>query len=376
MAEPLKHMYGLHVSEWIADRLLMVDTAFDKPSFMRAVAKGYEALALLPRAWHMADQLKRFLPSEYERAAQVIMDSLGEPLDQTETFGFEVFKYLPFVFFVAKYGVEEPAHFDLSMKLQYELTQRFSAEFSIRPFIEAYPEKTLAQLHLWTSDKNPHVRRLVSEGTRPRLPWASRLKMFDQDPSPTLALLEKLKDDEDLYVRRSVANHLNDIGKKYPDLLISTAKDWLVDASPQREWLVKHALRSAVKQGNPNALKLLGFAEVERLIQVSNKKLSHQQIQLGNELIFSATIHNTHDQPITLLVDYVVHYVKANQQLSQKVFKLTEQTLNAGELVHLQKKHAFRNMTTRTHYAGRHHIDLQINGVQEKLGSFDLVMPE
>ena len=163
------------------------------------------------------------------------------------------------------------------MQAQHELTQRFTAEFSIRPFIERHPEATLARLAQWTQDPSPHVRRLVSEGTRPRLPWASRLRDFQRDPAPVLALLERLKDDPELYVRRSVANNLNDIGKDHPDLLADVARRWLQNASPERRWIVRHALRSAIKRAEPGALSALGYGAAPTLaierVRIEPKRL-------------------------------------------------------------------------------------------------------
>lgn len=232
--------------------------AFDQDSFLSESLDGYEDLELLPRGWKIAHALRRHLPSDYVVAAEVLVESLGRKLGKTADFGMQPFLYLPHVFLVSAYGLD---HFEVSLRAQYELTQRFSAEFSIRPFLERYPEATMARLKTWARDPSPHVRRLVSEGTRPRLPWAPRLREFQKDPRPVLALLELLKDDAELYVRRSVANNLNDIGKDHPELLVETARRWMSDASDERRWLVGHALRSAVKRGEPGALAVMGFGE-------------------------------------------------------------------------------------------------------------------
>lgn len=373
MPEPLKNQFGLEIAHQLAAMLTKSDPSFDTPAFIYAVSQGYDSLELMPRAWHIADALHQFLPNDYSQAAQLIIDSLGDPLKDTDRFGMSVFLYLPYVFFVARYGANQPEHFDLSMRAQYELTQRFSAEFSIRPYLEMYPERTLAQLHVWASDENEHVRRLVSEGSRPRLPWAPRLKMFQTNPQPAIELLEKLKDDPSLYVRRSVANHLNDIGKDHPQLLIEIAQRWLHNASDQRQWIVKHALRSAVKRGDPDALKLLGFG-AKTDVTVADQFISASQIREGEGIEFACSIKNNTQQEVALMIDYVIHFVKANQATKHKVFKLTQTQLLANETLRLQKRHSFRKMTTRTHYAGAHHIELQINGVAHRLGSFDLVL--
>ncbi|MDZ4702003.1 MAG: hypothetical protein SH809_19995 [Rhodothermales bacterium] len=209
MAEPLKNQYGPEIPRKIAGMIAPVYPAFDREGFLQSALDGYEALELLPRGRHIAKALRRHLPDEYPAAIDLLIASLGPKLEGTESFGMAPFLYLPHVFFVMDYGVD---HFEPSMRAQYEITQRFSAEYSIRAYLEHHPEATLARLRQWVDDPSPHVRRLVSEGTRPLLPWASRLRAFQRDPSPVIELLELLKDDPELYVRRSVANNLNDIG--------------------------------------------------------------------------------------------------------------------------------------------------------------------
>jgi 3-methyladenine DNA glycosylase AlkC len=279
------------------------------------------------------------------------------------------FLFLPHTQFVATYGL---AHFDVSMRALHALTQRFTAEFSIRPFLEQHPEATLRQLRLWTTDPSAHVRRLVSEGTRPRLPWAPRLRGFQKDPSPVLALLELLKDDPDLYVRRSVANNLNDIGKDHPQLLADTARRWLKGASTERRWIVGHALRSAVKRGEPGALQLLGFGKTARVL-VQAAQVTPARARIGGRVDIGLEVHNPHAQPQRVLVDCCVHYVKANGQTSGKVFKLKTLELAAGDTVPLRKRLSLAQMTTRKHYAGVHRVEVLINGRAQALCSFELL---
>lgn len=215
MAEPLKNHFGPEIPKRIAGMISAVFPRFDAQAFLDEAFKGYEDLHLTPRGWQIARALRRHLPDDFAAAADILIASLGPKLDRTEGLGMAPFLYLPHVLFVAEYGLD---HFELSMRAQYELTQRFTAEFGIRPFLVRYPEQTLARLTAWTGDPSVHVRRLVSEGTRPRLPWAPRLRAFQANPRPVLALLERLKDDPELYVCRSVANNLNDIGKDHPAL--------------------------------------------------------------------------------------------------------------------------------------------------------------
>ncbi|MGH9159551.1 MAG: DNA alkylation repair protein, partial [Vicinamibacteraceae bacterium] len=251
----------------------------------------------------------------------------------------------------------------------YELTKRFSAESSIRSFLVKYPEETYARLLEWARDENVHVRRLVSEGSRPRLPWAPRLRAFQDDPRPLIALLELLKDDPERYVQRSVANNLNDIGKDHPELVVDVCSQWSAHASPGGTWIVKHALRSLVKKQHPGALELVDAGNKPD-VEISRVRLAPQAVELGGELQFSFEIASTGKRVQRLLVDYAVHFVKANGMVRPKVFKLRRITLAPGARVELASRISFENLTTRRHYAGRHRIDVLINGVTHPLAEF------
>ena len=264
---------------------------------------------------------------------------------------------------------------EASMQAQYALTQRFTAEFSIRPFLEQHPQATLAPLRQWAFDASPQVRRLVSEGTRPRLPWASRLREFQKDPTPVLALLELLKDDVDLYVRRSVANNLNDIGKDHPVLLTQTAQRWLDGAGTERQWIVRHALRSAVKRGEAGALAVLGFGQAAQ-VTVRDAAIVPTQAVMGTSVTLRCELHNPQAHAQRVLVDFCVHYIKANGQPKPKVFKLTTVDLAAGDTLRLSKRLSLSEMSTRKHYPGTHRVELLLNGAPHPLGSFELLPGE
>ena len=233
MAEPLKTFFSSELVRRLARDIARVHPGFPVRAFTNDACRGLDALELLDRGRHIADALGTHLPPSYPDAIGILLRSLGpeHATDELIGVGMAPFFYLPHTLFVAEHGLD---HFELSMQAQYELTKRFSAEGSIRPYIARDPERTLAFLPTWAADKNPHVRRLVSEGTRLRLPWAVRVAWLEQNPERVLALLELLKDDESTMVRRSVANNLNDLGKVRPDLLIRTAGAWLEDASPER----------------------------------------------------------------------------------------------------------------------------------------------
>lgn len=252
--------------ECLAHNISLVHPDFDSRAFQRTALNGLKPLSILQRGHHLARALRDHLPERYEDAIHILIQSLTPPLPETEDLGLGVFFYLPHVSFVATYGLD-PAHndgrdpFEISMWAQYELTRRFSAEFSIRPFLIRWPERTLAQLKQWTDDPDPHVRRLCSEGTRPRLPWAIRIPAFLKDPRPVLPILESLKDDADLYVRRSVANHIGDIAKDHPILAFELCERWLDGASKERRWLLRHAVRHPAKKGVKAALRIRKLAK-------------------------------------------------------------------------------------------------------------------
>jgi 3-methyladenine DNA glycosylase AlkC len=307
----------------------------------------------------MADAMHSHLPQPFPRAARVLVSSLGPEHESTEVFGMAPLRYMPHVFFVQKYGLED---FEASMHAQYELTKRFSAESSIRAFLVRYPEATYARLIEWSTDPNPHVRRLVSEGSRPRLPWAPRLRAFQEDPAPVLALLDRLKDDPVRYVQRSVANNLNDIGKDHPDVLVATCRRWSLGATNGRSWIVKHALRSLVKKGHRGALLTLGVGAKPK-VSVGRVRMTRKVVRIGDSVRFSFVLRSRANRKQELEVDYAVHFVKANGTTRPKVFKLQRLTLERGAAVELGGRVSFAPMTTRRPFPGKHHIELLINGV-------------
>ena len=240
MASQLKDQFGESAPRAIAAMIRAVHAPFPHDDFLADALAGYAPLSLTGRGFQIAAALNKHLPAHYPDAIEVLLASASQPHEHRAAGGMAAFLYMPHLFFVARHGL---GHFEESMRAQHALTQRFTAEYSIRAFLEKHPEATLARLRTWTGDPSEHVRRLVSEGTRPRLPWAPRLRAFQLDPRPVLELLELLKDDPALYVRRSVANNLNDIGKDHPALLTAVAKRWLRGASAERQWIVNHALR-------------------------------------------------------------------------------------------------------------------------------------
>lgn len=258
---PIKFLLDIETVDCLAHNIGLVHSSFDAQAFKTLALTNIEPLSFMERSAHIAAALKATLPAKFSDAVEILINTLTPPNVHTERLGLSVFFYLPHTRFIAEYGRdaqhnggEDP--FDTAMRAQYELTRRFTAEFSIRPFLMHDFERTLNQLTLWLNDPDPHVRRLCTEGCRPRLPWGARIPQLIIDPSPTLPILEALKNDPSLYVRRSVANHLGDIAKDHPELAFELCERWLTQADKDLKWVIRHAVRHPAKQGNTAAIAL------------------------------------------------------------------------------------------------------------------------
>lgn len=370
MAEQLKTFFSPALVKRLAGDIARVYPAFDSRGFIRTATAGLDDLELLDRGRHIARALKQYLPDEYPAAVDVLLRSLGAEHagDELVGVGMAPFFYLPHTILVAEHGL---GHFELSMKAQYELTKRFSAEGSIRPYIAKYPDRTLRLLREWTRDPNAHVRRLVSEGTRLRLPWAMRVSWLDENPERVLELLELLKDDPSTMVRRSVANNLNDLGKVHPALLARTAGAWLKNATVYRKALIEHALRSAVKRGDPDALKLLGYGK-KPAVAIEDVSFSPRRVPIGGKVTVSFVLRSKSREPQELLVDLAVHFVKARGNSSKKVFKLKRVLLPPRGMAELSSGVSLMVHTTRKPQPGKHAVEVLVNGTAFKVGSFDV----
>jgi 3-methyladenine DNA glycosylase AlkC len=368
MGEPLKTFFSSTLVRRLAGDITRMHPSFPVRAFTNDACRGLDALELLARARHIAGALGRHLPPAYPDALEILLASLGpeHATDELIGVGMAPFFYMPHTIFIAERGLD---HFDLSMRAQYELTKRFSAEASIRPYIARNPARALAFLQSWATDPNAHVRRLVSEGTRLRLPWAARVAWLDQNPDRVLALLELLKDDASTMVRRSVANNLNDLGKVRPDLLIRTAGAWLEDASPERQMLVEHALRSAVKRGELKALRLLGYGQAPR-VSLTAVTFTPRRATIGGRVTMTFRLKSTSGRPQHLLVDVAVHFVKARGVGAPKVFKLGRVALGPHERMEMKTSFSLAVHTTRVPRPGRHAVDVVVNGRAIRAGTF------
>ena len=354
--------------------------SFDDKGFCSSVSKELKKLELKERISLVTHSLNDYLPGQFEKAVAILLKSLPEELPNgskdIEGYGSNMldslhgFIMISLTNYVAEYGI---ANYEVSMNALKIMTSRFSAEEAARYFIQKYPLKTFKTYKKWCLDENMHVRRLVSESTRPRLPWTMQLPEFIEDPTPVLPFLELLKNDKELYVRRSVANNLNDISKDNPDVVIKLLKKWSKDKSSEMQWLVKHALRTLIKEGNSEALSIIGF-HPDPAIKVQNLTLDSSTVNFGDSLIFKTKIKSLSDSDQWLMIDHVIHHMKANGKLSPKVFKLKKIKLKAHETIEINKSHPIKKITTREYYAGKHEVQLQINGSRFPKKFFSLVI--
>ena len=364
MAEPFKNLIDRAGIERAADVLARHRRDFDREGFVHRAASGLQALELKARAMQIADALEATLPADFDQAAALIEAALAPPSDGAAGSampsggdGLSGWMLWPVGEFIARRGLDRP---ERALQALHALTQRFTAEWAIRPFIVKHPDLAWATLQRWTTDPSAHVRRLVSEGSRPRLPWGLQLKGLIADPSPTLPLLRALQDDTDPAVRRSVANHLNDIAKDHPGQVADWLAEHLPGAGPERRALLRHASRTLIKAGDRRVLAAWGLDAPFR--GHATLALAPARLHVGETLTLTLALQSTARQPQTLAIDYAVHHVKADGRLSPKVFKGWTVTLAPGESRTLVKQHSMRAVTTRRYHPGAHAVDVRING--------------
>lgn len=382
MAEPFKNLVSPKLVDDMGKALARsaksAGVPFDARKFTREAKSGLEDLELKARALHVATALRAALPESFDTIATLLEGSLAAPATtdalgslRSGPDGLAGWAVWPLTLVVEHTGLTHPKR---ALACLRELTMRFSSEWAIRVFVEEHPELTFRTLARWARDPNLHVRRLVSEGTRPRLPWGRRLASLVRDPSPTLPLLEALRDDPEEYVRRSVANHLNDIAKDHPDLVAELLGAWMKGATKERAKLVRHASRSLVKAGHTSTLAVHGASEPfqgEASLTVEKSKL-----RMGDTLSFRIALTSTSKRAQRLVVDYVIHHVKKSGGTSPKVFKGWTFDLAANEARELRKGHKIVPITTRVYYAGTHAVECVVNGKPVARADFDLRVAE
>jgi 3-methyladenine DNA glycosylase AlkC len=373
MAEAFKHLIGPAVVKQVAHHLQRVSPTFNAKRFEQLALDGLEGLEFKARAHHLSLALQTTLPERFEEAADILQASLKavprprfehDPDEDLGTLGTDDtglggWALWAFGDFVAQRGMANP---ERSLRALHAITQRFTAEFAIRPFIVQHPDLVFRTLGGWVNDPSAHVRRLVSEGSRPRLPWGLRLQTLVKDPSPTLPLLHALQDDPSEYVRRSVANHLNDIAKDHPDVVANWLAKHLPEAPLPRQRLLRHASRSLIKTGHPGVMQAWGLGQ--GLLGTARLLASSTSVRIGEKVMLhiELTAQAGHASDQRLEVDYLVHHIKANGSTSPKAFKGKRVVLPSHGRVSWDKSHSFVPVSTRSYFPGEHRIELQVNG--------------
>lgn len=369
--EPFKNAISPELVHLTGKLIAKRHDGFDAAGFERDVIARLDQLELKERVALIADVLHEALPKAASDRLPILLAILHPDVESKDVKssdeGLSGWAIWPLTHLLGTYGVDD---FEASLAALKEMTKRFTSEFDVRPFIVADQARALEIICGWVDDPSRHVRRLVSEGTRPRLPWGVQLKGLVADPLPMLATLERLRDDPSEYVRRSVANHLNDIAKDHPDLVAKIAVDWLKDASKEREKLVRHACRSLIKQGHAGALSAFGLHPPE--IAAPRITLAADTVDFGGEIEFDVLLSSAAQGTQTLVIDYVIHFRKANGKRAPKVFKWTKLEMKAGEVKQLSRRHGIKPITTRKYYDGHQVLSLRINGKDFGEATFEL----
>ena len=366
MPELLKNRYNGGFLHGLALRITAVYPSFQADAFVNGIMdETWDALGLKARMRRITVNLGRYLPTGYEQALGILDKVIaGYPA------GFNDFSFMFFPDFVEVYGQEE-RHWELSMAALERYTPYSSSEFAVRPFIMRYEERMMRQMAAWAGHGNEHVRRLASEGCRPLLPWGQALEGFKKDPLPVLAILEQLKADPSPYVRKSVANNLNDISKNHPALVVKIAGEWY-GKGERTDWIVKHGCRTLLKQGNRELLGLFGFADTDG-VRVGSFALGAASVFIGGDITFSFTIEAKKATGVRL--EYAIEYVKTNGKRSRRIFQISELSFKGNEKKCYTRAHSFADISTRKHYPGTHSVTGIVNGAERGTLEFE-VLPQ
>jgi len=359
MAQELKYWFDKDFFEDLGHAIARQYPGFDERSFLRMAMDGLDRLELMQRMTRTVEACRTHLPDDYSRAVGIL--KAVAPRYEGKFQGLFCSEY------VGRYGLDD---FDYSLDTLAYFTTFSSAEFGVREFLLKDFDRTLEVMKTWAASDNHNHRRLASEGSRPRLPWSFRIPQLIRDPSPTRPILERLNTDESETVRRSVANHLNDISKDHPEIMLDWVEAW--DRTDERTgWIVKHAARGLLKKGHPRAFGLFGF-EAEPDIEAVSLTVDKPAVAIGDDIGFSVTLKSLKQRSQKLAVDFAVHYMKKNGKTSPKVFKLKEFELGPGATEGLGRRISFQNLSTREHHPGTHHIELIVNGRSAGMVSFDV----
>jgi 3-methyladenine DNA glycosylase AlkC len=359
-----REAFNQEVIEYLAERLRLADPGLDARRFSRRALDGLEDLSFSDRARNILSGLEAVLPADdFPAACDILVKALGPEPDIDHLRGFDGFYVVPMTMYVSAHGLDQPG---VALSALYEMTKRFSAEMDIRPFIQRHYDLTMDFLIRLCDDPSPFARRLASEGTRPRLPLAPRLRRFQTDPRPAIALLDRLYADENLMVRRSVANHINDISKDNPDIAVEVLDRWRNEHPGKRtEWLVRHGLRTLIKRSHAGALTLLGYEP--DAVELVSAAADRDEVPLGQPLelrwlLTGKAGGRNGEQGSRLSLNYVIGFVKAGGTIREKVFRLPDKTVMAGGELEIVKTHKFLDYRNQQFYPGVHWIELSVNG--------------
>jgi 3-methyladenine DNA glycosylase AlkC len=363
MAEPLKNRYTKAYISNIADCIQKDFKKFRKEEFVSFVMnREWKNLELKQRMRQIALGIREFIPGSFAETVPVLINTIGR-LRESGTAD-DSFEALFFPDYIEVFGIDYPKE---SLKAIEFVTQFTSCEFAIRPFIIRYPDLTMKQMLKWSKHKSEKVRRLSSEGSRPRLPWAMALPVFIMDPSPALPILENLKNDDSLYVRKSVANHLNDIAKDHPEIVLSVVKRWQGN-SDNTDWILKHGCRTLLRKAHPEVLERFGMSS-KTSCELTHLSIDRNKINHGEKIELSFAIKNLGKKSERYRIEYGIDFMKSNGKASRKLFKITETDCPKGAELKYTRRHSFHDLTTRKHYGGKHTIAIVVNG--RELGSVE-----
>ncbi|MCL2373979.1 MAG: hypothetical protein FWC65_01895 [Treponema sp.] len=376
MAEAVKDMFNKQFFDRFTKDLKCVINDFNARKFVSQIMDdSWESREFKQRCRHITTVLKNFLPADYKDAIAKILELLDNLKDahnfseiDDATFGLSLEYGWILDNFVEQYGLDD---YETSVKAIEKITQFTSCEFSVRPFIIKYPQKMMKQMLVWSKHKHWGVRRLSSEGCRPRLPWAMALPNLKKDPAPIIPILENLKNDASRFVRLSVANNLNDIAKDNPETVIDLAKKWQ-GKSENVNWVIKHGCRTLLKQGYAGVMELFGFDGAKN-IMIKDFIISAPKFKIGDSLEFSFKLINTSAKKAKIRLEYGLYYQKANGNLSKKVCKISEKEYAENSTTQITRKHSFRVVTTRVLHRGQHQVSVITNGKEFEKHDFELL---
>jgi 3-methyladenine DNA glycosylase AlkC len=362
----LKELYSRAFYNQIGEVFAAIVPGFDKKAFIKKIyAPGFEAKELKERMRHTSVVLHSFLPANFAKAATLLKKAIVH--FRKLNLGEDKLEYMFLPDYIEVYGIDD---YTAAIEALEFTTQFVSCEFAVRPFLLKYTDEMIGQMQQWANHENHKVRRLASEGMRPRLPWGLAVPALKKRPQEVLIVLEKLKNDPSEWVRKSVANCLNDLAKEHPQLVIKIAKEWL-GTSRETNAIIKHGCRTLLKQGHQEVLSLFSLGDSSR-IKLLSYILSTERVRIGEDLKFTVSLHNKHDSPLIVRLEYGIYYLRKNGTHSKKVFKISEREFKAGEKATIMRRQSFKIITTRKYYPGLHKVSIIINGRERKTEHFEV----